>query len=397
MVLDGNRGHHDKQSHVVSLFQCGSMAMLLGSWMLLTHPAFASHVANDGLPQRPAEEHPQNLKLFDWRSYVQVRYTHIEASDDLLALRRFKVMLGGHLNPKFKYFVQALYKKGNNSPTDDRPSIQETWVTYAWLPSLRLTVGQFKPPFGMERFTWDARISSIDRSQATDHLVPNGKLGNSFTRDRGIQLDGWDQQGRLYYAVGFFEGEGANTKIRKFQPLLATRLAYRLFDQEPLAGHPLNVHLGGGFAIRWANGLDLSRCCPGEPQQQALSSFDGQDIRWNVEFAADWERTSFRSEYFYARFDFRNAATSDFSADGWYVQVAQYVVEETVQVMAKWEGFNPNRSVSDKNDIVWTTLGLTYFLDGYRAKVMANYVFKQEEANSFHNDTFLLQAQYFFK
>ena len=397
MVPDGNRGRHGRQSHVVTVITRWSWIVLMGAWMLMTNPALASHVANDGLPQRPAVEQPQRLKFFDWRSYVQVRYTHTEVPDDLLALRRFKVMLGGHLNPKFHYFVQALYKKGNKSPTDDRPSIQEAWIAYSWLPSLRLTVGQFKPPFGMERFTSDARIASIDRSQATDHLVPNGKLGDSFTRDRGIQLDGWDRQGRLYYAVGFFEGEGANTKIRKMQPLLAARVAYRLLDRKPLAGHALNVHLGGAFAIRWADDLDLSRCCPGKPQRQALSSFDGQDIRWNVEFAADWERTSFRSEYFYARFDFRNAASSDFSADGWYVQLAQYVVGETVQVVAKWEGFNPNRSVSDKNGIVWTTLGMTYFLDGHRAKVMANYVFKQEEANSFRNDTLLIQAQYFFK
>ncbi|GEM_PF-5860137 len=112
MVLDGNRGHHGRQGHVVNLIQRGSlMTMIVGAWMLLSTPAFASHVANDGLPQRPTAEQPQHLKLFDWRSYVQVRYTHTEVPDDLLALRRFKVMLGGHLNPKIRYFVQALLRK----------------------------------------------------------------------------------------------------------------------------------------------------------------------------------------------------------------------------------------------------------------------------------------------
>jgi len=372
--------------------------MLMACWVLPANPALASPVANDGLPQIPAAEQTRDRKLFDWRSYVQVRYTHTEASnDDLLALRRFKVMLGGYLNPNLHYFIQTLYEKRNESPTDDLLSIQEAWMAYSWLPSLRLTVGRFKPPFGMERFTPDARISSIDRSQATDHLVPNGKIGDSFTRDRGFQLDGWDQQGRLYYAVGLFEGEGANARPRQMQPLLAARFAYRLPDPEPLAGHALNAHLGGAFAVRWADGLDLSRCCPGEPQRQALQSFDGQDARWNVEVAADWGRTSFRGEYFYARFDFRDSAAQDFSADGWYAQLSQYVIGETVQVVGKWEGFNPNRSVSDKNGTVWTTLGLTCFLDGHRAKVMANYVFKQEESNSIHNDAFLIQAQYFFK
>ncbi|RMH05330.1 MAG: hypothetical protein D6704_09765 [Nitrospirae bacterium] len=397
MVPDGNCDTHGGQGHVVSVVSYWVIVITIGVGVFIPKSALASHVAHDGLPQRPGSKGAQHLTWFDWRSYMQVRFTHTEVPDDRLGIRRLKVMLGGHLDPRLHYFVQGLYKTGNDSPTDDRPSIQEAWLAYMWHSALRLTVGQFKPPFGMERFTSDIWIASIDRAQATDHLVPNGKLGDSFTRDRGIQLDGWAQQGRLYYAVGLFEGEGANTKIRKFQPLLAARVAYRLLDRKPFAGQALNVHIGGAFAMRWADGLDLSHCCPGNPQRRALLSFDGQDIRWNMEFAADWGRTSFRSEYFYARFDFRNEAAPDFSADGWYVQVAHYIFGERMQLVAKWEGFNPNRSVSDKNDIVWTTLGMTYFFNGHRAKVMANYVFKQEEANSVHNDALLIQAQYFFK
>ena len=41
---------------------------------------------------------------------------------------------------------------------------------------------------GLERFTPDEMMFSLERSQATNRLVPNGNLGESFTRDSGVQI-----------------------------------------------------------------------------------------------------------------------------------------------------------------------------------------------------------------
>lgn len=395
MVLDGNRRRYGRQSHVVTVITRWSWIVLMGAWMLMTNPALASHVTNDGLPQKPSLNQSQEVKAFNWHLYAQGRYTKREGSGGRISLRRVKLNIGGHLIPHGQFFVQGLYKDGNDSPTDDRPSIQDAWLAYNFKPFLRLSIGQFKPPFGMERFTSDARIYTIDRSQATDHLVPNGKLDDSFTRGRGFQLDGWGKSERLYYAIGFFEGEGANNPIDQFSPMLTTRMTYQVLEDRLFHGHTLHLHVGGAFSVRDANDLDLGRCCPG-PQSVALQSFNGRDLRWNAELAGDWGGTSLRAEYFQARFHFRDSSPSDFSADGWYVQAAQFF-GHYVQAAVKIEGFNPNTSFRDKNDILWTTLGVNVYLDEDRAKVMVDYVFKQEKTDSFNNDTLLVQFQYFFK
>lgn len=393
-ILDSYYRLIARQSGMVSAKTFAVAFLML--WVGHARVVKASHVLNDGLPEKPVPDQSVKLKAFDWHLYSQIRYTYTEDEEERLALRRLKLNMGGNITDHVQYFIQGLYKNGNGSPTDNHPSVQDAWGAYEFLPSLRFMVGQFKPPFGMERFTSDARIYTIDRSQATDHLVPNGKLDDSFTRDRGFQLDGWNKQGRLYYAVGVFEGEGANTKIRNVQPLLTARLVYQLFDQRPVLRQPMDIYAGSAFSNRWANDLDLSGCCPG-PQSRALQSFSGQDTRLNAGCAVDWGNSSLRAEYFYARFDFRNSTTPDFSADGWYVQIARYVFDKHIQAVAKFEGFDPNRSVEDKNGVFITTLGLNFFMNRDRAKVMVDYLFRQEETDSFSNNALLIQFQLFFK
>ena len=361
--------------------------------MIVSEPSWATHVAHDGLPQWPDKEQAAATSLFDWRLYAQSRYTHTSKPSDRFALRRLKLHFGGHPLPHFSYFAQGIFKEGNASATDGRPFLQDAWLAYEVRPFLRMTAGQLKPPFGMERFTSDAAILTIDRSQATDHLVPNGKLGDSFTRDRGIQFDGWVASGRGYYAFGLFEGEGANNAIKKPSPLTTMRFVYRTVDDRTLGGLAMSGHLGAAFSIRRANQLDLSGCCPG-PQRFALRRFNGRDARLNLKLAVDWGKMSLRAEYFKAWFHFRDASFPDFVANGWYVQAAGFLIPK-LEVALKFEGFDPNQSVADRNDLFWTTLGLNYYLNGNRAKIMLNYLFKQEKKNSFSNDTLLLQIQYF--
>ena len=119
-------------------------------------------------------------------------------------------MLRGSLKPHVQYYIQGIFKEGNGSNTDGSPYLQEAWIKYTGWEYGHLTVGQFKPPFGMERFTSDWKLATLDRPQATDHLIPNGQLGNSFGRDYGAQLDAWLVMKRLHYAAAVFTGNGAN-------------------------------------------------------------------------------------------------------------------------------------------------------------------------------------------
>jgi hypothetical protein len=199
----------------------------------------------------PARSTP---KKFDWSAYLQVRYTGIEQAEDLYALRHFKLMFFGQLTPHVEYYVQGIFKDGNKSDTDGRPYLQEGWIRFTHWQYAHITIGQFKPPFGLERFTPDAEIFTPDRALATDHLIPNGALAESFARDRSLQVDAWFADQRFYYDVGVFDGNGANEKLRGNGPLLAGRAVGVLHQSAKDAPRFVRFALGGAFST-----LDLTR------------------------------------------------------------------------------------------------------------------------------------------
>ncbi len=334
-------------------------------------------------------------KLLEWSSYFQLRYTGIEARDDLYALRRFKVMLRGSLKPHVQYYVQGLFKDGNESSTDGSPYLQEAWIKYTAWKYGHLTVGQFKPPFGMERFTPDWKLATLDRSQATDHLIPNGQLGDSFARDYGAQLDAWLARKRLHYAAGVFSGNGANTSFKGNGPLVAGRLVGVLYQSPAHRGKQDRVTLGGAVSTRENHQQDFAPALPGTAAL-GYSQFSGRDTRVNLQASADFNPVSLRSEYFYAWFDPNRAPLVRVRASGFYVQAAVRFCRK-FQGVAKYEGFNPDRSVRNQYDLRWTTLGLNWFIRKDRIRLGADYVFKQEAVDSFPNNAVLVQFQYFIR
>jgi phosphate-selective porin len=121
----------------------------------------------------------ETTQPFAWSGYVQVRYTTLHDRDDMLGLRRFKLMVGGLVSPRLQWYAQGLFKDGNESPTDGRAYFQEGWLRFTGSPAVNISIGQFKPPFGLERFTPDFEILTIDRSAVIDALSPDGSYVDS--------------------------------------------------------------------------------------------------------------------------------------------------------------------------------------------------------------------------
>jgi phosphate-selective porin len=332
-------------------------------------------------------------KLLEWSSYLQLRYTGIEDGEDLYALRRLKLMLRGSLKPHLQYYVQGIFKDGNESNTDGSPYLQEAWIKYTAWKYGHLTVGQFKPPFGMERFTPDWKLPTIDRSQATDHLIPNGQLGDSFARDYGAQLDAWLVTKRLYYATAVFSGNGANMSFKGNGPLVTGRLVGVLYRSPPHSGRQDRITLGGAVSTRKDHDQDFAPALPGTAAL-GYTHFSGRDTRANLQASADFSPVSLRSEYFYAWFDPDRAPLVRMRASGFYVQGAMRFCRK-FQGVAKYETFNPDRAVRNKYDLRWTTLGLNWFIRQDRIRLGADYVFKREAVDSFPNNAVLVQFQYF--
>ena len=321
----------------------------------------------------------------DWRSYFQVRYTQPEDAGGYVGLRRLKLYGQGPVTEGCTYFAQFLYKANNRSPTDGL-FVQEANV-WAAAGRGRMTFGQFKPPFGMERFTSDWKLALIDRSQPTDRLIPDGSVGDSFARDRGLQWEGAVGPS-LNLAVGVFDGNGANEPFLGNGPLLVTRAAY-----ERRRG--ANGRLRAELALSWRqdHDIDFRGQLPGAPA--GYSSFAGHDIRQNLAVACDAGPNSLRAEYLAAQYESGKEGVPSVDASGYYLQYAR-AVSDRWAAAARYERFDPNQSVTSSRDLSWLTLGATWYIRGDFEKVQVNYVFKSERVNEFDNDALLVQYQRFF-
>lgn len=357
----------------------------------------AAMLAGAVCPERTrAQQFPPPLRegtdKFRWSGYVQFRYTAVEGGEDLAALRRLKLMIGGNLSPRVQWYAQALFKDGNASPTDGRVYFQEAWLRYAWRRQAQFAVGQFKPPFGRERFTPDFQIATIDRSLVTDALTPDGPYIDSFYRDRGVQVDG-EPHPLVRYAAGIFDGRGANHAPNGIGPLVVGQALIRPVRDRRIAGRTLEVQSGGAYAARWGRDLPFRSCC--QSMQPALAHFHGADRRWQGELSADWGDASLRAEYMRARVRFSNRPDLDFPASGYYLQISKYLAR-CWQAVLKHEAFRPNLRAGGAKDVSQLTAGLNYYIRRDRIKLMAGYVHRGERVSPVANDLVQIQLQYFY-
>jgi hypothetical protein len=256
--------------------------------------ALVSFFAGAGTAAVSAQVLPPPLRdstaRFRWSSYAQFRYTNLEGAEDLYGLRRLKVMMGGNLTSKIQWYAQGLFKDGNDSPTDGRVYFQEAWIRFAFRKEIQLAVGQFKPPFGRERFTPDFLILTIDRSLVTDALTPDGPYIDSFYRDRGFQLDGEIGRG-LRYAASVFDGRGANHQFHGIGPMIVAQVVDELVRDRSFLGRGLTIQLGAAMAFRWGGDLPFRPCCSGN-SWNGMEHFRGADRRAGLEFSADLGKSS---------------------------------------------------------------------------------------------------------
>ena len=348
-------------------------------------------------PQSQAQWLPPPLRegggKFRASGYLQLRYTAFEGAEDLWALQRLKLMLGGDISRDWQWYAQAVFKDGNNAPNDGRVYFQDGWLRFQRYRKVQFVFGQMKPSFGRERFTPDFEIYTINRSVVVRSLIPNGEFPGSFARDIGAQVDG--ALGRnLRYAIGVFNGSGANRPIHGIGPMVASRITFDAISKSRILGRDFRLNVGAAISIRNAKDLPFgTRGCPDTRGQ--LEHFRGLERREGLEAGVDWGDVSFRGEYMRADFEFADGSTR-ISADGYYVELGKSFGRNW-QAVAKLEEFDPNVRFENDKDLRWFTLGCNYYIRGdHRWKLMANYVLRQERVSIPNNNIALVQFQWFF-
>ena len=332
-------------------------------------------------------------------SYFHLRYSVIDndpsnkVNENHLSLRRFKLIADWKLSNTLQFCSQFIYKTNNYSGTDDRVYLQHAFIKLLFFKSLNFKIGQFKPPFGWERFQSDFIIPVVERSQAINRLIPNGSLGQSFVRDYGMQCFG-KLSSLFQYEFAVMAGSGAHTNLSdKNAPLLVGRLGFNKKFKEPLFKKSVQLSLQLAHSRRWDSDNNFVKQILG-CDKNIFQHFRGRDNRFDYAIAVDTHRSRLAAEYVSAEYLPDDNGQAKIQAGGWFLEHSCFLMDNW-QYVIKYEHFDPDRDKNNRHDLAWFTVGLDYYFNKNHSRLMLNYIHKNEARDELKNDMVVMQLQYF--
>lgn len=314
-----------------------------------------------------AKKHSLNIT-----GYIQVQGMVIENSDesadeDGFKVRRAKLAASGYAYEHVKFKLEVNFA--------GTPALDDAYIEDDHIPALVGKVGQFKVPFSLEELTPDTELLSIERSEVVKQIAPG--------RDQGISFGGNLSGGILSYGIGAFNGSSGKTGVYSvdYYEDAAKNVTKNDNDQLLYAGRLT------AKPMEWLrigiNGL-TSKDGTGTSTEERTAY--GADLLVNVPKTG----TTFQGEYLHQRLE---GTGPDVASEGFYIQAGQFFIKDHLEGMVKYEEYDADTAIANKDDISRITAGLNFYIYGHNAKLMADYIFKNEEKESYGNNTFLAQIQ----
>lgn len=302
---------------------------------------------------------------------------------DRFRLRRARITLSGDFAEQFDFKLEGEFEQadGINAGRTDF-SATDAWVNWHGFPEANLKLGQFKAPFGLEQLTSDTKLFTIERSQVTEALTPERQIG--------IQIwgkpfaDSWpDQKDLLTYSAGVFNGNGRNTTTNdNNEYMYVARLESQLFAGK-LAGQDTSLKVGGNYLTsRDAAGTNVSQVgnlfvgTDGSLSPFVLPSA-GEREAYGVDASFHLGPFDLIGEYIHERIEPRVVGGppptfAAFDSSGYYITAGYFVIPKKLQLVAKWESFDPGQVANDNLHSI--TGGVNYYIHGDDLKLMAGYI-----------------------
>lgn len=295
--------------------------------------------------------------------------------NDRFYLRRARLTASGLFLEEFDFRLELDLAGSLANTSALRAQMTDGYITWNRYPAANVRVGQFKTPFGFEQLYRDPLLITIERSLVNDRLT--------LSRQLGAQVGGDLLDKRLSYSAGVFNGNGANNNFNDDD---------RFLTAGRLSGIPWRGKLLGRSAS-WAVGGDVYQSTDTNVPQGSELNFDatpstpdrdnvfsGERRGWGLDsqllagpfelwveyLATRWEPTSRRPR-----------ATID--SDGWYAQASSFVVPDRVQVVLRYETFDPIEDVTGEATDTGTA-GVSWYLKGHDLKLLVNYLRVEKEA-----------------
>lgn len=308
--------------------------------------------------------------------YTQIRYQALEETGkiDGFDIRRARLDVKGSISPYWGYRVQF--------DLAGTPKLIDAYAELKLNDYFNFTIGQAKIPFSLENLTSSNKLELIDRSQAVEALVARGKDvgGNQNGRDIGIQLVGTilklKDRPVVDYRLGIYNGSGINIVDNNEKKDYAARLIVH-----PVAGLDISgaLYNGSRFVPEVkevkTNGVVTT-------PHAAAKSVDRN--RYGFDLNYDLKNLAIRGEYIHGTDDKTDR-------EGYYLQAGYYFLERKLQLIAKYDFYDANKSKADDAS-TWYVVGANYNFNT-NVRLQANYTFKQEEGTSIDNNYASIQFQ----
>lgn len=319
---------------------------------------------------------------------VQVRYAHdaIDGNNDFF-IARTRLKVAGEAFRIAKYAAEIKLDNVGRFAREVNAQVENAWLDLPVIPDLFLRVGLYDAVFSRNALTSDSKLLLMDRSLVKDELTALGLADNTV----GALVHGRPFRGRAEYSAGIFdnlqfEQADAPTARQADGAMVMGRIVVHLLDRASPAGGYADYqssYIGQGRRLSiGANAAYLSKA------RQGATELDidgwGGDLLFNA--------GAFTLEAEYDRFEQAvSGGNPDVRGAGWYVQAA-YLVRGALELAARYQELDPNRSVSG-NRLRWTSVGLNRYVRDHKLKIQTDYTFKREEGNAVTNDVFQMQLQ----
>jgi phosphate-selective porin OprO/OprP len=225
---------------------------------------------------------------------------------------------------------------------------------------VRLTVGQFKAPFGLQQLTSSGRLQFVDRA------ITDAKFNPS--RDMGVMLSGSAAGRRVGYDVGVFNGSGESIRQNTRAHLWAARAYFHPLGpyalSEGAADAPARAVLHVGAGVRGGKQI-RSRTTTG-----VFERADDQSAV-NLELAFKAPRLFATAEHFWMTDDQDNPVNGpSIDSRGFHAQ-AGYMIVPRLEVGALHARITPD-SHEDDGEVTETRVVVGYFWQTHNLKLQAD-------------------------
>jgi len=312
---------------------------------------------------------------------------------DRFRIRRARIYVAGEYAEDFDFKLEGEFALSDTALTirdstgrtlgsnSTRTSFGGTdlWANWHRFPELNLKVGQYKAPFGLEQLTSDTKLFTPERTLATTALTPDRQIGVMFWGKPFANL--WpDQKELLTYYAGIFNGTGRNISVNDNNEFMYVGRLEVLAMKSKILNNDASLKFGANaLSSRDETGNTISNVLR-EGTDGSLAALTlpspGEREAYGVDVSLHIGPFDLVAEYLNERVSARNDGVAplfaDFRADGYYIQGSYFIVPKKLQLVTKWESFNPDQFAED--DIHSITAGLNYYIKGDEIKLLANYI-----------------------